>query len=159
MITLIVAMTRAGVIGRGGGLPWRISGDLGHFMRTTMGHAVVMGRKTYESIGKPLPGRATIVMSRTREPMLGIQICTDLEQALTAARSHGGEIFVAGGADVYRQALPVADRLLISFVRGSFEGDTTFPEVDWSEWSIETTQEHPEFEVVAYRRIDGGATV
>ena len=157
MITIIVAMTRTGIIGKDGGLPWRLPEDMRHFRRTTMGSAVVMGRKTFESIGKALKGRETIVVSRTLPERDDVVVCRTMEEALAMGRHDGGEVFVAGGSEIYRQALSVADRLLVSHVRGEFEGDSTFPEVDPEVWHVVSREQYADFEVVDYQRREADA--
>lgn len=136
-ISLIAAMAENGVIGRGGQLPWRLKADLTRFKQLTMGHSVIMGRKTWESIGRPLPGRRMIVVTRqVGYGAEGIEVASSLEAALEAARAAGDEeAFVIGGADIYRQALPLVDRLYMTLVLAEVEGDTKFPAVDWDLWA------------------------
>lgn len=136
-VSLIAAMAENGVIGRGDQLPWRLSADLQRFKRLTMGHTVIMGRKTWESIGRPLPGRQMVVI--TRQPgyqAQGVTVAGSLPDALALARTAGDEeAFVIGGADVYRQALPFTDRIYLTLVLAEVEGDTKFPDVDWDTWA------------------------
>lgn len=135
-ISLIVAMDRNRVIGRQGALPWRISDDLKYFKATTMGKPVIMGRKTFESIGRPLPGRDNIVVSGQsgyRAP--GAEVVGDLEQAVAlgldfASRKGADEAFVIGGAALYAAAAPLVDRIYLTAVRASVEGDVRFPAFD-----------------------------
>lgn len=134
MITLIAAMTRSRVIGKNNGLPWHLPEDLKRFKRLTTGHPIVMGRSTYKSIGKPLPNRTNIVLSSSLEEQEGIVVCRSLQEALDAAQRVDKDIFIIGGASVYKQALPFADRLCLSWVVEDVKGDTYFPEVDWIEW-------------------------
>lgn len=147
----IVAMTDDRVIGRGGTLPWHLPDDLAFFKRTTKGHPVVMGRKTYESIGRPLPGRRNIVM--TRDPgwsAAGVEMIHS-PSGLDALALEG-PVYVIGGAEVYRVLLQQLDHLLVSHVRGSFEGDTWFPEFA-AEFPVEELlEEHPGFVVMRHRR-------
>jgi len=133
-VSLIAALADNGVIGRENRLPWRLSADLQRFKRLTMGKPVVMGRKTWESIGKPLPGRSNIVV--TRDAGFGAEGCIvvhGIEQALDAA-GDCDEVMVMGGANLYRQMLPRADRLYLTQVRADVEGDTRFPPFDTDEW-------------------------
>jgi dihydrofolate reductase len=137
-VTLIAAVADNGVIGRGNDIPWRLPEDWRRFKRTTMGHHLIMGRRTWESIGTPLPGRTTVVISRGK-PRLpeGVLLADSLETALDLARRSGDdEAFVAGGAQIYSQALPLADRLVITRVHATPEGDTLFPAWDPAEWSL-----------------------
>ena len=139
-LVLIAAVSENGVIGRGNALPWRLKSDLRRFRSLTMGKPVVMGRKTFLSLGKPLPGRTNIVVSR--DPVFaadGVLAAASLAAALDAAvgdalRRGAGEIAVIGGAELYAQALPVADRLEITRVHADIQGDATFPPIDPSLW-------------------------
>ena len=130
--SLIVAMARNRVIGRDNALPWRLPADLAHFKRITMGHPVIMGRRTFESIGKPLPGRANIVVSRSPGFMApGCEVAPSLEAAWRAADG-AEEAFVIGDAALYESALPSADRIYLTEVDAEVEGDTRFPPFDRS---------------------------
>jgi dihydrofolate reductase len=135
MITsLIVAMDRNGVIGRDGNLPWHISADLKNFKAITMGKPIVMGRKTHESIGRPLPGRENVVVSRDTDYMA--QDCTVLHslECVYAKFLHDDEIMIMGGAELYKQTLDKADRIYLTEVHAECEGDTFFPELDRGQW-------------------------
>jgi len=139
-IVLLAAVAENGIIGRGNGLPWRLKSDLAHFRRFTMGKPVVIGRKTYLSIGKPLTGRTTIVVSRDRAfTAPGLVVAPDLDAALAVARGdalrrNSDIIVVAGGADIYAQVLPLAARLAITEVHKVVEGDRYFPAIDREVW-------------------------
>jgi dihydrofolate reductase len=129
VIQLIAAIARNRVIGKGSQLPWRLPADLKHFKALTMGHVLVMGRKTFESIGRPLPGRTTIVITRDRSwQREGVEVAHSLDEAL--ARAAGREVFIAGGAEIYAQSLPRADRLQLTLIDADFDGDAWFPEWD-----------------------------
>jgi len=135
MISIIFAMGRNRVIGKDNNLPWRLPADLAYFKSKTIGHTVIMGRKTYESLGKPLPGRNNVVITRNRA--LEIEGCTvysSIEEALRLGDSE--EVFVIGGADIYKSFLPYADKLYITSIDDTFEGDTFFPEIDYSLWRL-----------------------
>jgi dihydrofolate reductase len=136
-ITLLVACADRGVIGRDNTLPWHLPEDLRHFRDTTLGHALIMGRRTFASIGRPLPGRHTIVL--TRDPTWhhpGCAIAHRLADAIDAGRSLGrGEIFVVGGAQVYRDALPMADRVLMTRIALDVAGDAFFPPLSEAQWA------------------------
>lgn len=140
-VSLIAAMAANRVIGRDNQLPWRLPADLRRFKSLTMGHALVMGRKTYDSIGRPLPGRTFIVITR-REGWApeGVRIAHSLEEALREAP--GDEVFVAGGEQIFRQALPLADRLYLTRIHAEIPGDTWFPEIDPSEWRVVEEEHH-----------------
>lgn len=134
-ISLIFAMDRNRLIGSGNGLPWRLPADLTYFKKVTSGHTVIMGRKTYESIGKPLPNRRNIVV--TRNPQYKADRCEivhSLEEALDISRN--GERFVIGGAELYRQALDKADKLYVTLIDHEFEGDVHFPPFTPSRWKL-----------------------
>jgi dihydrofolate reductase len=142
-LTLIVARARNGVIGANGRLPWRLPEDLAHFRRTTMGHPIVMGRRTWESIGRPLPGRRNVVISR--QPgftAAGAEVVADLDAAL-ALCAGAGEVFVIGGAQVYHEALPRAQRLVLTEIDAEFAGDTHFAPPDPAQWREAAREHHP----------------
>jgi dihydrofolate reductase len=128
-VSIIAAMTDERVIGLNGKLPWHIPEDLKRFKKITMGHPVIMGRKTFDSVGKPLPGRLNIVVSRNPEfSAPGIETATNIEEALEKAETTGDpEIFILGGAEIYKLALPKTDRLYLTLIHSSFPGDTYFP--------------------------------
>lgn len=128
-LSLIAALAANGVIGAGNALPWRLPEDLKRFKALTLGHPVIMGRKTFESIGRPLPGRRNIVLSRRPEYFAaGCIVAHDLESALAAA-GDADELFVIGGGELYREALPLADRIYLTIVHGEAQGDVLFPEL------------------------------
>jgi dihydrofolate reductase len=160
-ITIVAAIAANGVIGREGGLPWRLPADLKHFKRLTLGHVVVMGRRTYESIGHPLPGRTTVVVSRrttTPEPAndsSGDVIITagSFEAAVARALEIDDEVFVVGGAQVYAAALEVAERMVLTLVDARPEGDTWFPDVEWGLWRESQRQLSDGLAFVTYERV------
>jgi dihydrofolate reductase len=140
-LNLIVARARNGVIGRGGTLPWHLSEDLRHFKRTTLGHPIVMGRRTWESIGRPLPGRRSIVLTRNpRWSAPGCEKAESLAQALAMCEG-AAEVFVIGGAALFAEALPLAQRVFLTEIDADFEGDTFFPAFDRAAWR-EASREH-----------------
>ncbi len=144
-LSIIVAVAENGVIGRDNRLPWRISGDLKRFKALTLGHHLLMGRKTFESIGRALPGRTTIVLSRgTPELPAGIAHATSLDRAVDLARAAGEtEAFVAGGGSVYAEALPRADGLYLTRVAIEVAGDTYFPGWDRDAWQLVSVESCP----------------
>lgn len=155
MMYLIAAMTKDGIIGKGNNLPWRLPDELKNFKRLTLDQTVIMGRRTFESIGKPLPRRHNIVLSTPDLVLpeeLGI-VCQTLEQAVQAAHAYGKDIFIIGGAYTYAQFLPLVDQLIISYIKADYPGDVYFPAVDWSLWNAIERIDYPEFEVVTYTRI------
>jgi dihydrofolate reductase len=147
-IILIAAVAENGTIGRGNALPWRLKSDMQHFRALTMGKPLIMGRKTFLSIGKPLKGRTTIVVTRERAFMTaGAVVAPSLDVALSAARGdalrrHADAIVVAGGAEIYAQALPFASRLLITRVHRRVDGDALFPTIDPEIWREAAREEH-----------------
>ncbi len=136
-ISVIVAMSENRVIGCGGQLPWRLSADLRRFKQLTMGHHLLMGRRTFESIGRPLPGRTSVVLSRQTDSVEvpGVIRSPSLEHALQVA-ADDEELFVIGGGEVYRQILPLAEWLYLTRVHAHVEGDVTFPELPPDEWVL-----------------------
>lgn len=141
-ICLVAAMARNRAIGLEGKMPWHLPGELQHFKATTLGKAIVMGRKTWESIGRPLPGRQNIVISRNPGyPQQGFDLCASLQQAIEVAQSQ--EVMVIGGGELYRQALPVASRMVLTLVDFEPEADTWFPEWDAAEWLELSRQAKP----------------
>jgi dihydrofolate reductase len=149
-VTIVAAVADNGVIGREGGLPWRIPDDLQRFKRLTMGHTIIMGRKTWESIGRPLPGRKTVVVTRQPEYAAAhdsVSIAASLDDAIRVAEAAGdNEAFVVGGAEVYLEALPIVDRLYFTEVAADVEGDAYFPlnfdTFEWNEWESLETEAH-----------------
>ncbi len=159
MISIIAGMTKNRVIGKNNQLPWHIPEDLQNFKKITNGKTVLMGRKTYESLPakfRPLPNRKNIVISRTMLPEAGLDVCKSMEEAVERANAAKEEFFVIGGASIYQQALPFADKLYISYIKSKegkeYEGDTYFPEFDLNDWEEELREDHDEFEFVVYRR-------
>jgi len=150
-ITLIAAVSENGVIGRGGSLPWRLRDDLKRFKRRTLGHAVIMGRTTYESVGAPLLGRENIVV--TTNPSWSAPgvtragtIAGAVDLAMSYEQSHhpeNPEVFIIGGAKVYAASLALATRLDLTLVRAHVDGDARFPEVEWSAWMLVESEDHP----------------
>ncbi len=156
MITIIVAIANNNVIGKANALPWYIPEDLKRFKALTTGHTVVMGRKTFESIlariHKPLPDRNNVVITRQKDYSVpdGVEVCASLDAALAA---HANEdIFVIGGAEIYKQALDTADQLLITEVTGEHEGDVFFPPIDSNVWKEVAREPHHGYSFVTYER-------
>ena len=152
-LTLVAAYARNRVIGADGGIPWRIPEDFAHFKQVTMGGTLVMGRATYDSIGRPLPGRTTVVV--TRDPSWaaeGVVVAHSLTAAIDAAREAGGELFIAGGAQIYELALPLATDQILTLVPLDADGDVRYPAYDTGDW-VETGREHREtYDRVRLRR-------
>lgn len=142
-ICLLAAVARNGVIGANGALPWHLPNDLRRFRKLTMGYPIIMGSKTYTSIGRPLPGRITMVISRTRpETADGPMIVRSLDQALTLSAGHT-RTFIVGGAEIYRLALPRCQRMFLTRIDAGVDGDVLFPVVEWSEWQLIDLTHHP----------------
>ena len=140
--SFVVAVARNGIIGHTNGLPWRLPADLAFFKRLTMGHPIIMGRKTYESIGKPLPGRLNVVV--TRSPGFVAPGCTVVDTLEAAYRAAGEapEVFIIGGAQIYEAAFAAADRIYLTEVESDIEGDTYFPRFDRREWEETVLERH-----------------
>lgn len=132
-LSIIVAIAKNNAIGKDNQLLWHISEDLKYFRQVTSGHAVIMGRKTFESIGKPLPNRKNIVVSRTMAPQDGITVVSSIAEALQRTASET-EVFVIGGGAIYRETFPLARKLYITQVHENYQGDTFFPAIDTAEW-------------------------
>lgn len=135
MVSIIVAIAKNGIIGDKNSLLWHISEDMRFFRETTSGHPVIMGRKTYDSLGRPLPKRTNVVISRTTKHIEGCTVVGSLEEAI-ALFPKEEEIFIIGGAQIYALAMEVADRLYLTRVEHDYQGDTSFPEWDESKWKL-----------------------
>lgn len=149
MISIIVAIAKNGVIGDKNTLLWHLREDMIHFRTITSGHPVVMGRKTYDSIGRPLPKRTNVVITRDTE--LQIEGCTMAHSLAEAVEMFDSseEVFIIGGAQIYSQAMPIADRLYLTIIDKEYEGDSSFPEIDYNSWrqiSCEKFERGEEFE-------------
>lgn len=145
IISVIAALDEYGGIGRDNRLPWHLPADLRLFKQRTLGHHLILGRKTYASLGHPLPGRTLIIV--THQPdfvAAGCLVVGSLQQALDLAQQRGeSEVFIAGGAEIYARALPLADRLYLTRVHAHVEADRFFPEIDWQEWEVSSQQTYP----------------
>ena len=158
-VTIVAAVGRNGVIGVDGGLPWHLPDELRRFKELTTGHVLVMGRTTFESIGRPLPGRTTVVVTRRpewRPDDAGVLVARSVAGAIETARAVDDQVFVVGGAEVYAAALPLTDRLALTFVDAEPDGDTFFPAVDWDEWRETARQPGDGWTQVDYERIGSG---
>jgi len=149
----IVAMTRNRVIGKNNKIPWRLPGEQKWFKLMTMGHTVLMGRKTFESIGRPLPGRQNIVVTRSGD-LDGVEIVRNLEKFDPGPyEADGKEVFVIGGAEIYRALLPRCKTIYVTMVKQEHDGDAYFPEFESGFEIHEVIRETPEYDVLRYRRI------
>lgn len=142
MISLLVAHDPNRVIGLNNDLPWHVPEDLAYFKEMSMGKAMVMGRKTYESIGRPLPGRLSVVVTRNEDftAAEGVVVVHDLQEAIRQAEAYAKEVMIIGGAEIFRITMDIADRLYITLIDQEFEGDTFFPEYG-SEWKLVKSSE------------------
>jgi dihydrofolate reductase len=165
---MIAAVGSNGVIGSGGEIPWRLPTDFAHFKRTTLGKPLIMGRKTFESIGKPLPGRTNIVVTRQADYATeGATVVASLDAALAegqrvAAADGASEVMIGGGGEIYREAMPLAERLYVTHVEAAPAGDAYFPGIEPSIWEVEqelelnrTERDSAAFKVKVYRRRQG----
>ena len=158
-VTIVVAMGTDGVIGVDGDMPWHLPVDLANFKAVTLGHPMIMGRKTYDSIGRPLPGRTTIVVTRQTDWAVdGVLVAAEIDSALALALALDPDVFIIGGAQIYAEALGrgVVDQLIVTHIGAAPEGDTYFPNVDWDSW-VETNREEfvhsiPRFAIATYQR-------
>ncbi len=159
LVSIIAAMDRNRLIGSDNQLPWYLPADLAHFKQVTMGKPIIMGRKTYESIGRPLPGRTNIVLTRSADfHTEGVLTANSLEQALDYV-SEEDEVMIIGGSTIYELALPRADRLYLTYVESAFEGDAWFPEFDIECWRVVASEQHradeknsSDYRFVSYQR-------
>ncbi len=144
-VVMVAAVADNGVIGLGGDIPWHLSEDLKHFRATTTGHTVLMGRRTFESIGHPLPYRTNVVLTRDRSWSAdGVFVVHDLAEGLTTAADFEGDVMVIGGGHLYVDAMPLATHQVLTEVHLSPEGDTHYPEWDRGEWRETAREPHPE---------------
>jgi dihydrofolate reductase len=151
----IVAMTGNRVIGKANRIPWHLPGEQKWFKQITMGHSILMGRKTFESIGRPLPGRRNLVVTRSGE-IEGVEIVRDLEKFDPGPYEvNGKDLFVIGGAEIYRTLLPKCDSIYITIVKQEFSGDTYFPAFESNFEISEVIRETPAYDVLRYRRVRG----
>lgn len=149
-MTIIAAMTKGHVIGKDGKLPWCIPEDMKLFRQFTTGNTVIMGRRTYESIGKPLKDRINIVVGSSMPRTDGLYVCRSLDNALDLAYAFKKDSFVIGGSGLYHAALPVADQMYISYIKQDYVGDTFFPRFSEEDWIVEERKDYAEFEWVRY---------
>lgn len=159
-VSLIAALSKNLVIGNEGKIPWHLPEDLKRFRAITLGKPVIMGRKTYESIGRLLPGRPNIILTRTPDYRVeGAYVVASLEEGLKIAENLSAEeVFVIGGGEIYRLAMPIADRLYLTYVNQTYEGDSTFPEWNPTDFQIEAQEDHADaaipFKYVTLRRVN-----
>jgi dihydrofolate reductase len=164
-LSVIVAVAENGIVGRDNALPWHLPADLKYFKKMTLGKPIVMGRKTFESIGRPLPGRTNIVISRNPDFVAqGVHVCASVQDALAVAadvssRDGGNELMVIGGAAIYSATIPLAECLYITEVHAEVEGDAKLPVIEWGQWQEQSRQRHCaseagglDFSFVVYRR-------
>lgn len=140
-ISIIVAFSEGNIIGKNNKMPWKLSNDLKRFKAITTGHTVVMGRRTYESLGRPLPNRKNVVLTTIPESIIDCVTADSLKDAIEISGNET-ELFIIGGGTVYKQALPIADKLYITQVHTKTDGDTSFPEIDYSEWKETFREDH-----------------
>lgn len=157
-VTLIAAVAANGVIGAGNDIPWQLPGDQRRFKELTWGHPIVMGRKTFDSIGRVLPGRISIVVTRSPSwtppggPSDDVQVAASVDEALEIARSIDADVYVIGGGEIYAATLERADRLEITEVQVEADGDAFFPRIDGAEWHEVAREPHADFNYVTYER-------
>lgn len=143
-ISMIWAMDEQWLVGKQNRLPWRLPADLTYFMNVTMGHTIIMGRKTFESFPKPLPGRKSVIITRNENYIApeGCVVVHSMQEAIEHVQASGvAECFIIGGAEIYKQFLPIADRLYVTRIEGKFDGDTYFPHFTETNWRIVSSKE------------------
>lgn len=157
-ISIIVAVAKNGVIGKADGeMPWHVKEEFQHFKKTTLGHPVIMGRKTFETLGKPLKGRQNIVITRNSSYSLHFEetlVLHSLDEALEYCRmKKEPQVFVIGGGQIYKQAISLADEMIISVMKFEAQGEVRFPEFNERLWRVMSTEDHEQFEIFRYERI------
>jgi dihydrofolate reductase len=151
MLALIVGIGPKNVIGKGNELPWNIPEDLNNFKQVTKGNSVIMGLKTFESIGRPLPERNNIVVHFEKVDIPGVIVCTSIPEAIEKGKEFGKDTFCIGGVSIYRQFLPLVDKLYISWIKKEYDGDMFFPEFNLDEWQPESEKDFADFKFVIYK--------
>jgi len=151
-VVIIAAMTRDRLIGREGKLPWNIPEEYEHFLSLIRGATVIMGRRSYEVFGSDCTCKHLIVVSRSRPVLAGVRVCGSVDEAITMARGLGEAAFIAGGATIYAQTIHRATEMFLSYVDGSYTGDSYFPDFDQQDWQILRREPHESFEFVVYVR-------
>jgi dihydrofolate reductase len=150
---IIGAMAENRVIGSGDGMPWDVPEEYAHFQRLVDGKTIIIGRRSYEIFRGSLTSAHNIVISRTAAPLSGAVVVPSVEDAIRTAETFGPTYFSAGGATIYAQTIPLADTMYLSYIKGTFAGDTYFPPFDANEWEVERREDHARFEFVVYRRV------
>jgi dihydrofolate reductase len=141
IVTIVVAIAENYAIGKNNQLLWHMPADLKHFKNITTGHTVIMGRKTYDSVGKPLPNRRNIIVTRQEIKIEGCQVVNSIEEALALCADQQ-EVFIVGGAEIYKLAMSKTDRIYLTIIHHSFDADTLFPEIDYMEWKETAREDH-----------------
>ena len=141
-VSIIVAIAENNAIGKNNQLLWHLPADLKYFKNTTAGHSIIMGRKTYDSVGKPLPNRRNIVVTRQDIKIAGCEVVKSIDEGIELCKGES-EVFIGGGADIYRQSMDKTDRIYLTVVHKSFEADTFFPEIDYNKWEEIFHEDHP----------------
>lgn len=157
-ISIIVAVAQNGVIGKARGeMSWHVKEEFQHFKRTTFGHPVIMGRKTFETLGRPLKGRQNIIVSRNKSYTVNfpeVIILHGLDEAIEFCRNNNErQIFIIGGGEIYRQAVSIADEMIISIMKFEAEGEVKFPEFNKDDWTVVSKEDHDQFEIFRYERL------
>ena len=155
-VIVIAAVAENGVIGKQGGLPWHLPEELKRFKRLTMGNPIIMGRKTHESIGRVLPGRRNIVLSSSDLKAPGIDVFSSLEAALAACQNVQ-KVFIIGGGQIFKQALPLAQKIELTRVHQHIAGDVYFPEIKLKEWQVVATEPHDGYTFITFQRLTPNA--
>lgn len=141
-VTIVVAIAENYAIGKSNQLLWHMPADLKHFKQITSGHTIIMGRKTYDSVGKPLPNRRNIIISRQDVTIPGCEVVQSVEDALELCANED-EVFIVGGAEIYKLAMNKTDRIYLTIIHHSFDADSFFPEIDYMEWKEVSREDHP----------------
>lgn len=152
MINLIAAIAKNGVIGNKSKMPWNIPEEFNLFQKITQDAVIIMGRKTYATIGRGMLNRKNIVLSKTKTALPGVEVCTTIAESIAKAESYGQNIFVIGGSEIYQQFFPFADKMYLSHLKKEYAGDTYFPKFNKEQWKIESKKDYLDFELIIYQR-------
>ncbi len=152
LIILVAAMTRSRVIAKNNKLPWRIKEEGEHYLGLVKGKTIIVGRRTFELMKKPIPGSHLIVLSGSNSPVKGAEVFKTLDGALARSKKYGDDVYVIGGANVFSETIGIADKMCLSYIKKNYEGDKFFPEINMDQWMVESREDFPEFEYVVYLR-------
>lgn len=152
MINLVAAIAKNGIIGNNQKMPWNLPEEFNLFQKLTKDAVIIMGRKTYEVIGRGMLNRKNIVLSRTKSSLPEVEVCKTISEAIAKAKSYGENIFIIGGAEIFHQTFSIADKMYLSHLKKEYAGDTYFPKFNKDHWKIESKKDYTDFELVVYSK-------